>query len=42
MNEKVERVINFTSNNDLGIALLFIFFIGEPDLCDAIIHWLMK
>jgi len=26
----------------IAIALLFIFFLGDPDLCDATIHWLMK
>lgn len=25
-----------------GLALLFIFFWGDPDLCDALIYWLMK
>lgn len=25
-----------------GLALLLICFWGEPDLIDALIHWLMK
>lgn len=26
----------------IALALLLIFFAGEPDLHDAMIHWLMK
>ncbi len=29
-------------SSSLAIALLIIFFWGTPDLCDALIHWLMK
>lgn len=25
----------------LGICLLILFFSGDPDLCDALIHFLM-
>ena len=26
----------------IGIAILLVFFYGEPDLCDALIHYLMQ
>jgi hypothetical protein len=26
----------------VAIALILIFFYGDPDLSDALIHWLMK
>lgn len=26
----------------LSLIFLYVFFIGEPDLQDAVIHWLMK
>lgn len=24
------------------IVVLLVFFAGDPDICDAIVHWLMK
>lgn len=29
-------------NSAVALVLLLIFFYGEPDLVDALIHWLMK
>jgi len=30
-----------SSGFGLGVCLLIIFFWGDPDLCDALIHFLM-
>lgn len=39
-----DRKINVEAGGTgwLAIALLLIFFYGKPDLCDALIHWLMR
>jgi hypothetical protein len=37
-----EPKVKISQDSGLWIALLFIFFYGTPDLCDALIHWLMK
>ena len=26
----------------MALVVILIFFEGDPDLCDALIHWLMK
>jgi len=42
MKKEDMNINNSSSSDSVGIALLIIFFWGKPDLCDALIHWLMK
>lgn len=34
--------VNVGGNLSLALVLWLVMFWGKPDLCDAIIHWLMK
>ena len=34
--------INVESSGAFGVAFWFVMFWGDPDIADAIIHWLMK
>ncbi len=37
-----EKVVRHQTSGGLGIFWLFVLFLGEPDIVDAIISWIMR